>query len=66
TRVAAASLAAGDFITAVILNIDIDEFELINDLIDGTAETASSTTGKLRFKPGTTDSTFYLALPFKS
>lgn len=60
------NIAAGDFIAALILGIDSDEFDLINDLVDGASESSPTSTGKLRFKAGTTDSTFYLLAPYKN
>lgn len=65
-RQQASTAAAGDFIAAVLLGIDSDEFTLINDVVDGSGETSPTSTGKLRFKAGTTDSTFYLLAPFKN
>lgn len=63
--VANTSIAAGHFIAAVLLGIDSDEFTLINNIIDGT-EASPTSTGKLRFIGGTTDSTFYLLVPYKN
>lgn len=65
-RVNASALAAGDFVAAVLTGIDSDEFDLINDLIDGSSEASPTSTGKLRFKAGTPDSTFYLLVPYKN
>ncbi len=65
-RVNQADIADGHFIAAVILGIDSDEFTLVNNLVDGSSEASPTSTGKLRFKAGTTDSTFYLLAPYKN
>lgn len=55
------------FVQVLLTGIDATEFEKLNDLIDGEAETATTNTGKLRFKvaPTTTavDTVKYFAVP---
>lgn len=56
------------FVTLRMTGIDATQFEALNDIIDGETETATTNTGKLRFKAGSTspvwsDTVRYFAVP---
>lgn len=56
------------FVTLRLTGIDATQFETLNDIIDGETETATTNTGRLRFKAGSTspvwsDTVRYLAVP---
>ncbi|MBI4410671.1 MAG: prepilin-type N-terminal cleavage/methylation domain-containing protein [Gemmatimonadetes bacterium] len=56
----------GEFVAILITGLSSTEFESLNDIIDGEAETSTNTTGRLRsFINGTApDTVFFLAVPF--
>lgn len=67
-----ATTTTADFLALQIDNLDADEFEAINDLIDGTDATSeadgttSQTNGKFRYldPDGSGKTAFYLAVPY--
>ncbi len=54
-----------EFVAVVIHDLDATQAQKVNDLIDGSNESAWQDQGKIRFSPGATDDTYYLAVPIK-